>query len=742
MVNAHLLPKDIPDYWGAVKPILDRRCVVCHSCYDAPCQLKLSAPEGIDRGATKVPVYDPLRLNASEPTRLFFDEHSTAEWRTKGFFPVLNEREQNPETNKNQSMLYRLLLLKKENPLPTGPRLPESVTIGLNREQECPRIEEMDRYEKAHPLWGMPYGLPAVSEDHFSTLTRWIEAGALISAPPPLSTKLQAQVERFERFLNGESLKEQLMSRYLYEHLFLGDLYFDGTLSSSTFKLVRSKTPAGIPIKIISTRRPLDDPETTRVYYRLQRQEESLVSKTHMPYRLNDQKIKRFKELFLDPSYTVSELPTYNSKAATNPFLTFAAIPPNSRYQFMLDDAAYFVQGFIKGPVCQGQTALNVINDRFWVLFVNPDSDPSLKDGAFLLEKSELMQLPSEEGSNASIFLRWSRYSDLHEKLVNEKKKHFAAHGGFKKLTLDFIWDGEKTNRNAALTVFRHFDSGSVAQGLVGEVPQTAWIMGYTLLERTHYLLVTGFDVFGNVAHQALTRLYMDFIRSEGENNFLALLPPNTRQKEVANWYRGISALTLGKEWSESEFSEEQPGINYTTPNPKEEFFHLIRARLGDALSHQFELPSPTIAGLQELSALKGRSVSILPDLSILRLTEFGKPDLVYSIVLNRAHLSVASLAFENLRLIPEEDDLTVVPGIIGAYPNSFFTVERSRLSEFATRVGRLKSEKDYNLLRDDFGVRRTDNRFWEYSDWLADEVAKHSVGGAEFLDYSRLEDR
>lgn len=37
-------------YLHTVKPILESRCVVCHGCYDAPCQLKLSSPEGIDRG--------------------------------------------------------------------------------------------------------------------------------------------------------------------------------------------------------------------------------------------------------------------------------------------------------------------------------------------------------------------------------------------------------------------------------------------------------------------------------------------------------------------------------------------------------------------------------------------------------------------------------------------------------------------------------------------------------------------
>ena len=36
-----------------VKPVLDRRCVVCHSCYNAACQLKLDSFEGAQRGGSK-----------------------------------------------------------------------------------------------------------------------------------------------------------------------------------------------------------------------------------------------------------------------------------------------------------------------------------------------------------------------------------------------------------------------------------------------------------------------------------------------------------------------------------------------------------------------------------------------------------------------------------------------------------------------------------------------------------------
>ena len=56
-------------------------------------------------------------------------------------------------------------------------------------------------------------------------------------------------------------------------------------------------------------------------------------------------------------------------------------------------------------------------------------------------------------------------------------------------------------------------------------------MIGYPLLERIHYLLVAGYDVYGNVGHQLNSRLYMDFLRMEGEFNFLTLLPEAQRRR-------------------------------------------------------------------------------------------------------------------------------------------------------------------------------------------------------------------
>ena len=154
-------------YEQQVKPILERRCVVCHGCYDAPCQLKLSSAEGLRRGASDELVYNPSRLEAAQPTRLFVDARTTEEWRSLGFHPVLNEGRQTAEQNLKNSPLYHMLHLKQQHPQPDSKRLPDRFTLGLDREQTCPTLKTVDKFAREHPLWGMPYAMPNLSEKRF-----------------------------------------------------------------------------------------------------------------------------------------------------------------------------------------------------------------------------------------------------------------------------------------------------------------------------------------------------------------------------------------------------------------------------------------------------------------------------------------------------------------------------------------------------------------------------------------------
>jgi len=52
--GAHSQPAPAGDeYFARIQPIFDNRCVACHSCYNAPCQLNLQSYSGLTRGATK-----------------------------------------------------------------------------------------------------------------------------------------------------------------------------------------------------------------------------------------------------------------------------------------------------------------------------------------------------------------------------------------------------------------------------------------------------------------------------------------------------------------------------------------------------------------------------------------------------------------------------------------------------------------------------------------------------------------
>jgi len=101
-----------------VKSIVDSRCTICHGCYDAPCQLKLSAYEGLTRGATGQTIYSFLRLENQQPTRLFVDAHSEEDWRDLDFYSVLDDittdKKLTSKDGKNETLLS-IFLSQKEH---------------------------------------------------------------------------------------------------------------------------------------------------------------------------------------------------------------------------------------------------------------------------------------------------------------------------------------------------------------------------------------------------------------------------------------------------------------------------------------------------------------------------------------------------------------------------------------------------------------------------------------------------
>ncbi|EOB3571683.1 fatty acid cis/trans isomerase [Vibrio vulnificus] len=731
-----------------VKPIIENRCVVCHACYDAPCQLKLSSVEGIDRGASKTLVYQGTRLTATAPTRLFEDAQTTQEWRDAGFHPVLNERAQTGVANIDAGLIARLLQQKERHPLLQQDQL-EGFDFSIDREQTCPTIEEFDQYERTNPSWGMPFGMPNLSAKEHQTLMAWLENGAIMNDHIPLTREQAAEITRYEQMFNKSSRKNQLAARYIYEHLFLSHLYFSELEGKPRFfTMVRSSTPPGEPVQRIVTRRPYDDPGVERVYYRIIPEQGTIVDKTHMPFALNSQRMKDWKAWFIDADYVVEQLPSYDPEIAANPMSAFIDLPVKARFKFMLDNAQNTIMAYIKGPVCRGQLALNVINDRFWVFFLDPDKADIPEVNEFYRSQADNLKLPGELESNTLPVTNWVKYSTQQARYL-EAKSEFINHW-FKNgthLNTDIIWDGNGTNPNAALTVFRHFDSASVVQGLVGEKPKTAWVLDYALLERIHYLLVAGFDVYGNFGHQLITRMFMDFLRLEGESNFIALLPADMRHQEQSSWYQQQNRqLSDFLQRNVAPFSQ-PTSVVYKTDDPKSELFDILRRQVSPILNARYEIVDTGMsvkneALLKSLNLVKGEKLLPIPQITMLMIKADTGKEQLYTLLHNNAHLNISSLFNEEKNRDPANDSLTIVRGVVGSYPAAFFSLNENQVAEFVQIITSMESEQDYVKLLDKFAIRRSSTNFWSFSDKVHTWYRNDQPIEFGLLDYNRFENR
>jgi len=765
------MPKEPISYDEKVRPVLESRCVVCHGCYDAPCQLKLTSPEGIHRGANKKKVYNAARITADEPTRLFIDAMTTAEWRHKGFDTVLNEGESSPVRNLENSVLYKMLRQKSLYPQARTGMLSDDFDVSLDRQQSCPTLDEFDDYAARHPRGGMPYAMPNIDREDYTTLVHWLAQGAPMPEDKPPSMIVEKQIRQWESFLNGSGNnkssdkasdnRRKLVARYLYEHLFQAHLHFAGTENREFYRLVRSTTAPGSPVEVIATRRPYGEPAGP-VYYRIVRNQGSIVAKTHMVYELSDKRMRRYRELFFDPKYEVNSLPSYQPAMASNPIKTFAAIPVKSRYKFLLDDARFFIEGFIKGPVCRGQIALNVIEDQFWVVFFDPDADIMSLNDEFLYAVSDYLASPAELEDNFKVLSGKSHYKDLFQKYVQMKEANVRD---FKpvdlKQAMHYIWNGDGKNPNAALTVFRHLDSASVNYGFIGDYPETAWVIDYSVLERIHYLLVAGYDVYGNLGHQLNTRLYMDFLRTEGEDKFLIFLPADKRQAIRDAWYQGIRQSNKDDEgdihWLHHEFV-----IGYQTDNPQLELYRQLEQYLGpvagdgdyinrctgDDCKPKADKNILRVDKAMQLAAkMDGGIVQFLPDVAFLRVKMGGKPeqDLAYTMISNKAYKSVTSM-FDNEQLADrrdyKDDTQTVVRWLEGSYPDFFYVVGLDDIEKFVEQYNAIENRQQYEAFVARYGQRRTSVDFWLHADWFNQQYAREQPILSGIYDLNRYQNR
>lgn len=741
------VPDKPVNYLTEVKPILDRRCVVCHSCYNSPCQLKLDSFEGADRGATKLAVYNASRLASMDPTRLFIDAQTTEEWRKKQFFTVTGN---NAGKGLNNSLMIQMLSHKMKNPKSSGEYQSEADDLTCSENGKV-----LGAYLDKHPNNGMPFGFPPLKQNEFDTVAGWLAQGANgpteeqqaeLITPKPAD---QQVIRMWESFLNSEDPKHAMTARYLYEHLFLAHLSF-GSGSGDFYEIVRSRTTPGVAIDIIPTVRPYDNPGVERFYYRFRKIHSTIVHKTHMVFNMDESQFRRINELFILPEWLQQPHRIgYAPVLSANPFLAFEQIPPAARYRFLLDNANYIIMTFIHGPVCKGQIALNVIDDQFWIMFMDPDHDLSVTYPGFLKLHADKLRMPIEQGSDLRIF---SALTDEHRKSVIEfyraRQDYYTTHN-YSGLDYDFIWKGNRAEDSPVLTVYRHFNNASVHRGLLGNMPKTLWVLDYPLLERIYYALVAGFDVYGTAGHQLAVRLYMDALRVEGETNFLDFLPPEKREKMMQSWYKGVDLRKVDF------YPSSLPAkINFTTSDIKREFMeNLVKRYLlpatkitfdpvnylsaGEAyptLPDRYETKNDYLKAFKALSRPGTSFVSMLNEydanLAYMRVRMKDGKDIAGSIVINRWHDNVAFMLGEDGRLDSRKDSADFVQGLIGSYPNYFVEVRQEDLPDFFDLLEHFSdSNKDRERLLK-YGINRADDRFWDTYDWfqkrfLEDEPVK-----------------
>lgn len=725
-----------PDYANDVQPIFNRRCVACHGCIGSPCNLKLDSFRAAERGAMDK---NPYSTHFENYQRTGMDVvQTTEEWRSRGFFPVIS-RTETAQKNLEQSLLYQTLLAGYRWNQP-GFSIAILESTSKNRfSHQCPSsIAELSDYLQKNPSAGMPYGLPAISEADFNILKNWIASGA--EGPTQQAIRGSAKINnpqavyQWEQFFNNPDKRYQLVMRYLFDHTFLAHVVLEES-PGDFFRLVRSTTPPpDIPnqtdengvyetstVEVIDTPLPYNNPYAyagvDKFYYRLKKITAPIVQKNHFVWKLKLEDIDYFKEMFLaqewDPTGELE--PPWG---IGNPFKIFRAIPADIRSRFMLENAELIVSGITYGPVCLGQTATYAVKDQFWVFYVDPAHDITVREPDLGLKTWDILMDKSQLGNNEYE----AAYANALARIQPE---------GY---SLEAIWTGNRKNKNAWLTVLRHESNTSVMKGPQGGIPRTFWLVDYSGFERIYYDTVAGFKYWESDTEKLKTLIFFDNLREEFQDNFLRLLPATLREKIRHEWTQGFGSLAL---YLMPFAGQDQPTqVDTDIAHPLLSLVKQIKASMGEEIVGPPDAFNPlkkpdlpvdepidsyqdwTTAVSQLTKTTKYRFPRYLPSVTLLRLDN-GTESKVYSLIANRVYASQDTLIFQNGTALPDENTMSVYPTLIGGFPNLFIRLDLNQTTDFLVDLKNIQSLDDWNRFKTKYGILRNNDQFWATYDWF-----------------------
>jgi len=741
------------DYLKEVQPILDRRCVACHSGAAAPCQLDLGSFAGLERGGSPRTVIDRRRQAGIEPARLMIDTHSAEGWRKKGFVPIIGGE---VGSEPSESTLGRLLFRRPQGSAAAGEEPPAAdgyaCAFGAG---------EMEAFLAAHPDHRMPPGLPPVTVEEHRVIAAWLAAGAkgpdpeVVARLTEIPARDQSSVGEWEDFLNRQDPKHVMTSRYLYEHIFTTQITF-ATGTGAFYELVRSRTAPGEPVVPVPTILPYDDPGGL-FFYRFRRVYAASAASGRVVFNLGGEQLKRVHELFIRPEWLMPPHRVgYAPRFAANPFSTFEQIPPESRYRFLLDNALPILQSCFQGPAASAAAALDVFDDQFWVMFLDPASDLSVRLPGFLIDNEGLLgtqraaRAVGETAPPDSI--RQQRRDTAH--FARKRSQLYDIFFRYQGWGYDKIWRGTRAEDAPLLTVFRHAADVSVHKGGLGDLPKTMWVIDYPLLERICATMVTGYSAYGPAEQRLAARVRLDGLRQEAETQFLDFLPQEQRRNSLQYWYGGMDLQEL-----DASPSSLPARIQFATDDAKREFveylvYHhfLVETGIdfdGNYLEDGEQYPDllPEYRNIDDF--LQGLRAAAAPgptyftagddrqdSLAYIRINGAEKGDAVVSLVLHRWHDDVTTLRQEQ-RLNPSRNRVGFFPGFIGSSPNHFYAVNVDELPAFLEILHSYQDSPEADTRLAKYRVDGGDKRFWEIYDWFQQRFAEEGGGRPGVIDLS-----
>ena len=735
-----------------IKPIFDTKCVSCHACYDAPGQLDLRSVKGIQRGSMNIDPY-AVRDKPVEPTFVWNSANTLDDWRKMGFFSVIE--------GGRDSIMGKMLALGHANPVEPNAQFPADIKIdAFERENYLPNKYEIDGYIEQYPKQGMPLAVSGLTDEEYEATMSWLENGAPFDheAPEPTAKEL-AQIQKWEDFLNADDKPSRLAARYIFEHLFLVNFYFEDREDANSFIIVRSTTPSGEDTVPVYQHLPNGEVDE-EFYYRFMLLDlTDCVKNTRLQMLASDAKLGRFKTIFSEEDWSVDQLPGYTDAERFDPLGTFRAIPAKVRYKFLLAISWYHRGMITHGPSCRGNEAVGAVRDVGWDMFENPETSLYVNDAQYRAEVDPLLSLQINPTDVLNAILMRHKYVEHHTEatkraLARAKKLGYRA-------DMTDIWRGERPDDVPLVHYIRHDQNAYVVEGNVEgnwvpqDFPKTVHVFNLPLMEAAIYSAVINYDLFGTLlSHVVASRQVFGLSRIDTELNFLRFLPREVRRPLFKSWYKGpLSAADLKSEGVIAPDDTIPTDIKYSTDDPKREFYEKLLEYMGPSVNANDPINRPKpgdsadritnalrsiVAASREQEPTWRKFKTLLPEAIFLRIDRSGQEPAIYTMTHDRDYANKAFLTMELQEDIPGNAKVSILEGAYTSYPNFMFRIDEDEVEQFASTLVDADTQEKFTAVVERWGIRRSSPDFWPVLNSVTAYVKRTNPRKAGTFDINR----